>query len=150
MIEAGKRSQKQHKDQDKLLQSKTGTTKIPVVLERPLIIDFLKVTWKNKHFPITVESPACLDLKQVLQISFPMVQRIFLRINGTVYSKFVFQNSVFLFRHNSLALISIVFILSNSKCNLYTTYRLNFSLTICTLFRFKRNARNRPDYKLAL
>lgn len=123
MIEAGKRCQKQHKDQGRLLQSKTGTTKIPVVLERPLFIDFLKITWKNKHFAITVQSPACLDLKQVLQISFPLVQSIFLRRNGTVCSKFVFQNPVFHFRHHSLALIRrylIVFILSNSKCNMLT------------------------------
>lgn len=53
---------------------------------------------------------------------------------------------------NSLPLTSrylIVFILSNSKCNLYTAYRFNFSLAVYIFFRFKRkntHARNRPDY----
>lgn len=47
---ARKRSQKQHKDQGKL-QSKTGTTKLPVVLERPLISDFLKPHGKINTFP---------------------------------------------------------------------------------------------------
>lgn len=103
MTEARKISQKQHKHQGKLLQNRTGTTKIPVVLERPLT-DFLKVTCKNKPFSLIVQSPACTDLTSVLHISFSLVESIFLTRNGTVCSKVVFQNTVFYFRHHSLAL----------------------------------------------
>lgn len=93
---ARKRSQKQHKDQGKL-QSKTGTTKLPVVLERPLISDFLKPHGKINTFPSQSRAQSIwiiiFFLADLIYVGRRLISLEKNARNGLFCSKVLFQNS---------------------------------------------------------